>query len=681
MSPRLIRLLELLLREAGPVKVDTLAAALNTSRRTVFRELENSERILAPYKLELVSVPGLGVELKGEGRDELSALCGEQKALPGSRKERQLCLLLALLSNAGEFQKLFYYANRLGVSESTVSNDLDEMEAWLTERGVAVERKSGIGVSAEAGEEAVRAAMVNALIAGGDTGGRSYSAAFGYPGDGVEGGIREILRRNQSRLDWISPESYTMLSICLMVLAERALKGKFLKGGRAETEGRTFQARVAAELIAGIESAFGVKLPESEAAGLETYIKSCRSKQSSPLEFASGGQKDDMEKIVFSMIERFDPASAPVLKTNDQLVSLLTRHLEPALTRMESGLCLADPLEGRIEEQYPDVYRKTKEAVKELEKAAGRKVPESEITFCAIHFLAALAALDEKNIRRRMLRAGVVCIEGIGMSYMLASQLRKRFKGELEIEISGWNDGEENAEGAALEEVDFIISTIPLEKAGKPVIRVNAILGEEDYLNIQEEINKRALVEKKESAVSARLSLEKRLTRLEELFAETRKLFNSFTVKKIKNDCGFEELAAFAAKHFASGKGDNGQAAYKALLKREAALSQVISPLGIILLHARGSFVASPVFALIVPQGGAFRADYFLGAKSCVLMLLPSSSPPEMLRIMGSLSGALIDVPDFLEGIQKGDEKAIKAILETELADALIQYTQEKLKE
>ena len=276
---------------------------------------------------------------------------------------------------------------------------------------------------------------------------------------------------------------------------------------------------------------------------------------------------------------------------------------------------------------------------------------------------------------------GLVCVAGIGVSYMLASQIRNRFKGELEIDISRWDDRE------AWQKADFLISTIPLQETDKPVILVNPLLGDKDYRRIQEAISTYAYTESKTPLhQNEDASFARRLDTAASLLSQIRMLMSAFSVVSIRPDCGFEDLALFAAERFA-GRGASGAAAdsesrqevYQALIDREALYSQVIADMGIVLLHACTRSVSSPVFALIVPERGLFLNRYFCGAKSCALMLLPEQCPPEMKRIMGGISGGLIDSPDFLAAVQQGNEQEIRPLLEARLSSAALGYCRETL--
>jgi len=176
---------------------------------------------------------------------------------------------------------------------------------------------------------------------------------------------------------------------------------------------------------------------------------------------------------------------------------------------------------------------------------------------------------------------------------------------------------------------------------------------------------------------------------------QTWALLSGFTVAACDGGVDMDGLCRFAGERFGEGP-DGAETVRRDLLAREALSTQIVEALGIALLHVRTAGVAAPVFAVIVPRGaprgdgaapgagggapGAFTHPYLKGAKSCVLMMLPQGRPPEMTGVMGRLSGALVDMPLFLEAAQRGDEATLRAVAEAELTDLLIQYCNEKLK-
>ena len=58
------------------------------------------------------------------------------------RAERQKRLILEILKDK-KLKKLYYYSNLFGVSEATVSSDLEAARGWLHRYGLEILRKPG----------------------------------------------------------------------------------------------------------------------------------------------------------------------------------------------------------------------------------------------------------------------------------------------------------------------------------------------------------------------------------------------------------------------------------------------------------------------------------------------------------------------------------------------------------
>jgi transcriptional antiterminator len=680
-SPRQIRILEILLKKNMPVSIDELAGELGSSRRTLFRELKNADKTLHPYGVALTSIPGKGLELSGDGEGRarlMSVLQKDHSALPGSRQERLLGLLLDLLDTF-DVHKLFYFADPLGVSEATVSNDLDALEPWLKERSITLIRKPGQGVCIEGSEEAIRGAIIQRLMSEGNMGELPYLKACDYPPSDITWGVRELFEQSLNRaLTWMTPDSLDMLRIFLMVSLERIQKGSLLPDTPGENyrevpSGNGYLHRLSEFLVDKIEARFSLTLPGQERAALAQQIKSCRAMLHNPFNPMETKDYAYIQTLVCEMIERFDPDLAPSLKINEHLLDGLSLHLWAALDRLEKQMELPDTLNGQVAEKYPELYEKTRRAVTVLEERLHVPVPSSEVSLIAVHFYAVLFNIEAQNVRKRTLRVCIVCVAGIGVSYMLASQIRQRYKEDIEIDLCDCNDSR------SFESYDFLISTIPLKEVNKPVILVNSFLTNEDHIHIRETIDKYAFVGRTIYTPSAQSTLTDRLKRVAELLEQVHVLLANFQLVPVKENCSFEELVKVSAARFGADP-ESAAIIHQALMDREAVSSQVITNLKIVLLHARTAGTGVPVFALVMPDHGVFTHEYFHGAKCCLLMLLPKHSPREMNEIMGIISSALVDNHTFLDMVRAGNAPQVRSILESEISEYLVQYCKETIK-
>ena len=74
-------------------------------------------------------------------------------------QERQSIIVSRLLPSH-EPVKLFALSSLLGVTDSTISNDLDKLEGWFKGHGLELVRKPGLGVFVAGEEQSIRQAIV-----------------------------------------------------------------------------------------------------------------------------------------------------------------------------------------------------------------------------------------------------------------------------------------------------------------------------------------------------------------------------------------------------------------------------------------------------------------------------------------------------------------------------------------
>jgi mannitol operon transcriptional antiterminator len=673
--PRLGRILTLLLEENAPVTVDRLAKELGVGRRTIFRELENADFVLEGVDLLLNTLPGRGMTLVGgdAAKAELkSTLDSAAVVRPKNQSDRRAFLTLLLL-DAGEMQKLYYFARALDVSEATVSGDLDKLESFFSSQNLRLARRQSQGIEVTGREADIRRAMADVI--GGMPNLLSFSKNFGCPSAHVLRAIDGTLEGEWfSKLDWMTGESLEMLKIRLVVMVERVLKHRMLDDENETITG--LPGQLAGQLCDALESLFSVRLPERERASVGTFIRASRAKQLSPLNVNDAAAYGRVQNLACRMIDAFDPRLSHSLKLNEDLVRGLSLHLWSAIVRLKRGIQLNAAMREQLARDFPEVYAKSAHAAQVLEREYGVPVPESEVAFIASHFGAALMHYGERRSRRVVLKAGIVCVAGVGVSYMMASQVRGKFRGQLEVTVSDWNNPEEWAN------FDLLISSIPLEHEGCPVVVVNAILEPADYEAIRRTVeNHNVTAEEEMPRLSGALPqrLEKAAARFSEMGAMLRN-FGSQNIhsQTIHADCTFDELAKTAGYLFGRRPESGGQI-YRDLKEREAISTQVVAQLGIVLLHARTEGVRQPVIGLISPEGSRFTDPYFQNAKGCVVMLVPAQSDKDLLEVFGCISGALVEDEVLLAAVQTGDQPVACTRVEAAMLQYLKDYWNEKL--
>lgn len=161
-SPRLRKILLLVLKSDKSVPAGDLAEYMQVSKRTVFRELENVGGMIAKYGLQLETKSKKGISISGTQENKgilLNALNQSEFVDPKNMEERQKRIIFELL-NREEPQKIYLFSKLLQVSEGTVNYDLDVIDKWFGQSGVGLIRKRGLGIYLEYQEEDYRKACM-----------------------------------------------------------------------------------------------------------------------------------------------------------------------------------------------------------------------------------------------------------------------------------------------------------------------------------------------------------------------------------------------------------------------------------------------------------------------------------------------------------------------------------------
>ena len=161
LTPRIRQILIYLLEAEQSATDSEVADALGVSKRTILREADYISSILKSYDLTLVRKKGEGSLIVGDESKKaelLKIVKARKEQVISDKDQRRNLLKLELLRNR-EPQKLFYYSDMFGVSEATISTDLEAINDWISECHLEIIRKPGYGICLSGSEKSYRTAM------------------------------------------------------------------------------------------------------------------------------------------------------------------------------------------------------------------------------------------------------------------------------------------------------------------------------------------------------------------------------------------------------------------------------------------------------------------------------------------------------------------------------------------
>ena len=489
-TPRTKQIIINLLSVKHPLTDSELAEALGVSKRTILREADYVSDALSDYNLELVRRKGEGNTIEGSEDDKraiLEAFSTLGEMVVTDKERRRNYLKIELLRNR-EPQKLFYYSNKFGVSEATISNDLDAIEDWAKEYHLELVKKPGYGIMLSATEKNYRVAMQRFVTESMklDNAPNLGDNIYSLLNEGILAEVGNTLDdMDEPYLKNITNDAYIGLLVHLAVAVERISQGKFV------TE-ESYDASldkgydIAKKIALALEKVFEITIPEAEVNNILLHIRGSKFKYSNDTKFEQVMQAEEILNIVEGMIDAIEEDYASEIKYEDDFITGLIVHLETALYRMKNDLPISNPLLSQIKKEYPSVFEDCKKAAQVIYERTGLMPNESEIGYLCMHFGAAKEKILSRKRKKRTVNIGVICASGFGVAQLMMAKLKNHFANyDIVIKAYGFDEITEHI----ISRTDFFISIIELNDFGTDYLMVNPMITPKDILQISTKID------------------------------------------------------------------------------------------------------------------------------------------------------------------------------------------------
>ena len=676
MEQRTRDILKLLLQENSFQKTADIAAKLSVSGKTISRQLPKVEEVLNAVGLSLEKKSGAGIkvigsEVKRYGLAQRLKSVEKREYTPNERRS----IIISRLLSSREPIKLFVLSSAVHVTDSTISNDLDKLEDWFREQGLKLLRKPGLGVSLLGDERDLRRAIVRYIyehvgeerllnLMQDNLSDDPFAQASKFLLELIDAGewrrLEQMIRVTENELGYkLSDNAFIGLVVHLSLVLRRIKNHEAIKLDEEIClrlkDTREFSA--AKKLAEKISAAFEVDVPASEICYITMHILGARSRYSSA-SLGTISMMDNFRLVTLArqIMKRAAKITGRDIEKNQSLLAGLVNHLAPTISRLKMHMDIRNPLLGEIQHHYPELMSLTKKCVAEVEAEVGSTLPDAEIAYIAMHLGAALS--DSQKFSHAVHRVVVACPTGMGTSRLLASRLRANFptlKIVDEVPIL-----EINSEFIAAKDFDFIISTVPIPRAEKPVVVVNAAMIDEDKKKIEAELsrqNKKFLSSAEE--LEPRPSFAEALSKMNSYGRAIHELMtNYFFVREKISDIN---AACDLAGKIAGNDDISRKEISKALLLREDKGSTLIVGRHMILLHCKSAAIKSAAFGILQLGEGFKYPDDGEIVRTAIVLLAPPEADDSTLETIGHIASVLLDRWGFIEILHAGDCSEIQS--------------------
>ncbi|WP_050606444.1 BglG family transcription antiterminator [Clostridium niameyense] len=352
-----------LLKSKEPIKIYKFKSELNVTEGTISVDLNNIEKLLREYNINLIRKQGLGVYIEGR-ESSLRKVMMRIIYQSGFAKE--------VLDNLGSLIK------RKVTDEETITTNIKNQ------------------LLNEVDKETVE--KIERIV---------YDTKIDY---------NYQLNENQ----------YIALIVHIVLVIQRIKAGEAITINKdfLEKLKKKEEFKLAQEIVYKIKQAFNIEFPEDEVGYITMHLIGSRKYFSEENETEDDFfiEKYSIVKLSRKIIKFVQAAMNVNLMKDDKLLIDLSMHLETAIRRLSMNMDIRNPLLEQIKTNYSHVFNVTKDACKIIEEECGFRVLDTEIGYIALHIGAALERLKTYNYK-----VIVACSSGIGTSRLLSSKLEKEF--------------------------------------------------------------------------------------------------------------------------------------------------------------------------------------------------------------------------------------------------------------
>lgn len=436
LSTRALLIIDILKGLKHPVSSLALSEEIGCSTKTIQSEIKDINKQLKDTKI--ISIRGVGYKL--EGKTDVTE-CNNNHIGNIDRIEFIIKTMLNLNSKEGKNIKIEELADSMFISVSSVKNDLKEVKEILSKYNVNIISKHKYGLGVDSGEEEIIRCIV------------------------------DLCNRKDNELvlqDFLTSDvSENLFNLKNKILQFLDIEGLILSDVEFKNLCSTIFVRLSRSDYFDNDRFIG------------EYIKSYKIKRDKIMN--DDINKEKITNAINSFCKNLKLATAIDISKDDFFVECLYNHINSLIKKDKLGIRNYNVVNNDIKINYPYAYELAKIAKKIIEKELDLVISEDEISNIAVHVGGALER-HSINKKRKVFSVIIVCASGAGTSMLINTKLQQLFKDRIEIKkiIPAYLIDYINARN-----VDFLISTMPLDFDKIPVINVSPFLTKKEIKIIE----------------------------------------------------------------------------------------------------------------------------------------------------------------------------------------------------
>lgn len=465
----------LLLHDEGVLQSKGLAEQLDCSEKTVRNDLAVLEDFLVDYPSATITrKPGFGISIETDEEERSEILRSLFADEPKTNEERLIEIAFQLLTSDKAIT-LQHWADCYYITKTVIKKDIEIISDWLERYGLEIVSKQRLGNVIQGQELKKRNALahLSELIPKGANEKNVVLDLF-LPYEITT--VRKALKDMQDKFSIAFSDGALeslMVHALIMMKRTRQRAPVFVQESDKKTTLKQKEFQYASWLFDTLESSFRIHFPEVERVYFTWHIISGKRTEEGSEQVLK--YDEGLASILHTFISKMETLTLFPFKADSILMKGLAVHMHSVFNRIKFGFPITNPLLSNIKKMYPYMFNMVMLTLDEIKKTYLLEIPEDEAAYLVLHFQASIERLEGKSESKK--KALIVCHMGIGMSHLLEAKIEQSYQ---DIDIVACIGKAKVREYVRDHPVDFIISTIPLEKINAEQIVISPLFGQDD---------------------------------------------------------------------------------------------------------------------------------------------------------------------------------------------------------
>lgn len=469
LNKRQIKIIKYLEDKQEWITAESIANLFDVSERTIRNDLSSIKEFLSENDIRLEKKPKLGIKIHLKTNQSINGILKEDKNKLYASDDRAIMIAIMLLvSNNTTIEKL---ADYIKVSKNTVINDLKTSEELLKNLKIKIIKRSYYGITTKENDYEKLANAFLDLFNNIDNRYKNEIYNILYENSNLSKKIIYDIIETIEKYNNIhyTEESYEELQAILAFTIYKSINFE----SKSENYSNYLLTKECIFIKETIEKLSCIKVNDERISYLFKVFKGAKR-----FKYITKN-KQKLDEIVNEIVEELCEILNIKVDSDNEFLMQMAMHLNVAIYRLKNNLTINNPMLEEIKYKMSFIYDVTEKVLNNKKEVIGVEFPDEEIAYMAMYFETLFEKYVKGNLNSKIL---IVCNGGLATSSLLKSRINLMIP-EVTIEgicrLKDINDYLNNTN------IEFVVTTVPLELNEYKVIKVSPLLEIEDLERIK----------------------------------------------------------------------------------------------------------------------------------------------------------------------------------------------------